>query len=149
MRHRPMPLRSASLALLVAMCAPRARAETLAPSTRLEEADRDAARDDAGESGGLKRTAEPERPCFAVSVQAWSDADDHLSGWGSVDRTARGAGLGCEVKGWAPIDACGQTISAYVADCPDGTFTFTRTEADCYQVLGCRAPREAAADRAR
>ena len=81
------------------------------------------------------------RACFPVSLEVWTahfeDSGSHVIGWASIDPTARFEGLGCQVSGWAPIDPCGRTITAYLADCPDGAFTFTRTEADCNYVLGC------------
>jgi len=39
-------------------------------------------------------------------------------------------------------------ITAYLANCPDGAFTFTKTEADCYYVLGCRDRQDGAASAA-
>lgn len=150
MPHRSMPLRSAGLALLMAMSVPTLLLETPAASAPVED---DASDEEAGVSATHTKTTDRDqvdRPCFPVSVPAWSagsEGNDYLTGWASVDRTAHSAGLGCQVKGWAPIDACGRTIAAYVATCPDGAFTFTKIEADCYYVLGCREPREASAYR--
>jgi hypothetical protein len=84
-----------------------------------------------------------EQACFPVSVEVWAtprfeDSDSYIAGWASIDRTAHFDGRGCQVRGWASIDPCGRTITAYLANCPDGAFTFTKTEADCYEVLGCR-----------
>ena len=81
------------------------------------------------------------RPCFRVFLPEWAAGfhDDPLTGWASVDRTARFVGTSCHVTGWAPAP-CGRKIAVYLATCPDGAFTFTRTESECYSVLGCRDP---------
>jgi hypothetical protein len=83
-----------------------------------------------------------DRACFPVSVEEWTTtrfegSDSHIDGWASIDRTAHFDGRSCQVRGWASIDPCGRTITAYLANCPDGAFTFTKTEADCYEVLAC------------
>ena len=144
-----MGLRSARVALLIAMCAQTVPAGTLAAGIPVEEAETDTARNDAERGAG--EPGRPDRPCFPVSVPVWPAAaqgeESYVSGWASVDRTAHSEGLSCQVKGWAPIESCGRTIPAYVADCPDGVFTFTKTEADCYYVVGCRDPQEAKAGR--
>ena len=87
---------------------------------------------------GLARATSAEQPCFPVSVEVRTEEQDgSVTGWASIDRTARFAGRSCQVKGWAALNSCGRTITAYLANCPDGAFTFTRTEDDCYYVLGC------------
>jgi len=85
--------------------------------------------------------ARRDQACFPVSVEMWTTrfegSDSYVTGWASIDRTAHFEGRSCQVGGWASLDPCGRTITAYVANCPDGAFTFTKTEADCYEVLGC------------
>ena len=96
---------------------------------------------DAATGASTSDPAHADRPCFRVFLPEWAAGfhDDSLTGWASVDRTARFAGTSCHVTGWAP-DPCGQKIAVYLASCPDGAFTFTRTESECYSVLGCRDP---------
>jgi len=81
-------------------------------------------------------------PCFPASVPVWAGRPPgdarYLRGWAFIDPRTRFEGDGCQVRGWAPADPCGRVVSVYVANCPDGTFTFTRTESDCQHVLGCR-----------
>lgn len=151
---RPRGLRSARVALLIVTCAQMVPAGTLAAGIPVEDAETDTARNDAGASdteATVRDPGRPDRPCFQVSVPVWpagaQGEESYVSGWASVDRTAHSEGLSCQVRGWAPIEPCGRTIPAYVADCPDGVFTFTRTEADCYYVVGCRDPQEAKAGR--
>jgi hypothetical protein len=139
-------------ATIIAMCAPTVLAETPAATTRLEGTAPDTTHDDAGAPAPPTRTADPgrldrpcvpaDRPCFPISMPVWAAGfrGDYVTGWASVDRTERFAGRSCQVKGWEAIDPCGRTIPAYLASCPDGAFTFTKTEADCYYVLGCRDP---------
>jgi hypothetical protein len=84
-----------------------------------------------------------DQPCFPVSVEVWSEEHEgSVTGWASINRTARFEGRTCQVKGWASLNSCGRTITAYVANCPDGAFTFTKTAADCYYVLGCSDPQD-------
>jgi len=133
----------------MAMCAGTVHAGTLVASTVLEGSNPDATDDEAAATHTRAvDSRRPDQPCFPVSVPVWAvgfHGEDYVTGWASVDQTAHFAGPSCQVKGWAPIDLCGRTISAYLANCRDGTFTFTKTEADCYYVLGCRDPQKAAA----
>ena len=91
--------------------------------------------------------ARSDQPCFPVSVEVRTEEHDGsvTTGWASVDRTAHFEGRTCQVKGWATINSCGRTITAYLANCPDGAFTFTKTAADCYYVLGCSDRQDGAA----
>ena len=108
----------------------------------------------AASASADRREADPARrdqACFPSSVDVWTTgfegsdsegsdsegSDSYVTGWASIDRTAHFEGRSCQVRGWASISPCGRTIAAYLANCPDGAFTFTRTEADCYEVLGC------------
>ena len=116
-------LGAAGFALLMATCAPTVRAGTLAESPLTDDTDSDAARDDGGAlATETKATAlgRLDPPCFPVSVIMWAPrfpgADTDVTGWGSVDRTARVEGRTCEVRGWAPIESCGRTIPAYRAN---------------------------------
>jgi hypothetical protein len=142
----------ATPATIIAMCAATVLAETPDASARLEGTAHDATHDEAGASTTQTTTGDPEhpdrpclpadRPCFPVSMPVWVagfHGDEYVTGWASVDRTAHFAGRSCEIKGWAP-EPCARRIPAYLANCPDGAFTFTKTEADCYEVLGCRDP---------
>ena len=63
------------------------------------------------------------RECIPVNVELW---------------TAYLEGLDCQIIGWATLVECDRPLSAYLAKCPSGIFTFTRTEADCYYILGCK-----------
>jgi len=93
--------------------------------------------------------ASSDQPCFPVSVEVRTEEHEgSVTGWASINRTARFEGRTCEVKGWAAINSCGRMITAYLANCPDGAFTFTETEADCYYVLGCRDRQDGAASAA-
>ena len=87
--------------------------------------------------------------CFPVSMDVGTDgAEEHdrtVEGWAFIDRAAHFEGRTCQVRGWATINSCGRTITAYLANCPDGAFTFTRTAADCYYVLGCSDRQDGAA----
>jgi hypothetical protein len=82
-----------------------------------------------------------DQACFPISVEVWTTrfegSDRYISGWASIDRTAHFEGRSCQVRGWASITPCGRTVTAYLANCPEGVFTFTKTEADCHEVLGC------------
>jgi len=91
--------------------------------------------------------ARSDQPCFPVSIEVRTEEHDGAvtTGWASINRTARFEGLTCQVKGWAAINSCGRTITAYLANCPDGAFTFTKTAADCYDVLGCSDRQDGAA----
>src|SRR5262245_42924547 len=126
--------------MIAAICASTVRAGTPAAGASLEGVAADASHDDGSPSATPTNTADPgrrNRPCFPVSMPVWAagfHADDYVTGWASVDQTARFEGRSCEIKGWAP-DPCGRMIPVYRASCPDGAFTFTKTEADCYNVL--------------
>ena len=91
--------------------------------------------------------ARAEQPCFPVLVQVRTEDHDSsvITGWASINRTARFEGHTCQVRGWATINSCGRTITAYLANCPDGAFTLTKTTADCYYVLGCSNRQDGAA----
>jgi len=79
-----------------------------------------------------------DQSCFPVSVEVRTEEHDgSVTGWASIDRSARFEGRTCQVRGWAAINSCGRMITAYLANCPDGAFTFTKTWDDCYYVLGC------------
>ena len=79
--------------------------------------------------------------CFPVSMEVRTDGveehDGYVQGWAFIDRAAHFEGRTCQVKGWVSMNACGRRISAYMANCPDGTFTFMTTETDCHYVIGC------------
>jgi|SRR5882724_3129215 len=94
--------------------------------------------------------ASSDQPCFPVSVEVRTEEHDGsvITGWASINRTAHFEGRTCQVKGWAAINSCGRTITAYLANCPDGAFTFTKTAADCYYVLGCSDRQDGAASAA-
>jgi len=90
-----------------------------------------------------------DQACFPVSMEVRTDGveehDGYVQGWAFIDRAAHFEGRTCQVKGWVSITPCGRRITAYMANCPDGAFTFTRTAADCYYVLGCSDRQDGAA----
>ncbi len=85
--------------------------------------------------------ANSDQACFPVSMEVRTDAveehDGYVQGWAFIDRAAHFEGLTCQVRGWVSINPCGRRITAYMASCPDGAFTFMTTEADCHYVIGC------------
>ena len=87
--------------------------------------------------------------CFPVSMDVGTDGveehDRYVEGWAFIDRAAHFEGRTCQVKGWVSMNACGRRISAYMANCPDGTFTFMTTETDCHYVIGCSDRQDGAA----
>ena len=146
MRHATRQLVLAgALAISLTAIAPTVLAEMPAASAPLQGSPPDAAQDDAGATPTRTKSADPGgsvRPCFPVQLPVWGGGfhgADYVRGWASVDQTAHFAGSSCEVKGWV-ADSCARSIPVYLAHCPEGAFTFTRTEADCYSVLGCRDP---------
>ena len=82
-----------------------------------------------------------DKSCFPVSMDVGTDGveehDGYVEGWAFIDRGAHFEGRTCQVKGWVSINPCGRRITAYMASCPDGAFTFMTTEADCHYVIGC------------
>jgi len=90
-----------------------------------------------------------DQTCFPVSMEVGADGvEEHagyVEGWAFIDRTAHFEGRACQVKGWVSINPCGRRITAYVANCPDGGFSFMATEADCHYVIGCGDRQDGAA----
>ncbi len=93
--------------------------------------------------------ANSDQACFPVSMEVRTDAveehDGYVQGWAFIDRAAHFEGLTCQVRGWVSINPCGRRITAYMASCPDGAFTFMTTEADCHYVIGCSDRQDGAA----
>ena len=82
-----------------------------------------------------------DQACFPVSMEVETDGveehDRYVEGWAFIDRAAHFEGRTCQVRGWVSINPCGRRITAYMANCPDGAFTFMTTETDCHYVIGC------------
>ena len=97
-------------------------------------------------------SAGPDQACFPVSMAVRADGaeehDGYVEGWAFVDPAVHFEGRTCQVKGWVSIHPCGRTITAYLANCPDGAFTFVTTEADCRYVIGCSDGSDGAARQA-
>jgi len=93
--------------------------------------------------------ANSDQVCFPVSMEVRTDGveehDGYVQGWAFIDRAAHFEGRTCQVKGWVSINPCGRRITAYMASCPDGAFTFMTTEADCHYVIGCSDRQDGAA----
>ena len=90
-----------------------------------------------------------DQACFPVSMEVRTDGveehDGYVEGWAFIDRAAHFEGRTCQVRGWVSINPCGRRITAYMANCPDGAFTFMTTEADCHYVIGCSDRHDGAA----
>jgi len=90
-----------------------------------------------------------DQACFPVSMEVETDGveehDRYVEGWAFIDRAAHFEGRSCQVKGWVSINPCGRRITAYMATCPEGAFTFMTTETDCHYVIGCSGRQDGAA----
>lgn len=94
-------------------------------------------------------SAGSDQACFPVSMEVRpngvEERDGYVEGWAFIDPAAHFEGRTCQVKGWVSINPCGRRTTAYLANCPDGAFTFTTTEADCHWVIGCGDHQESTA----
>jgi len=136
-RRRRIVPSTATWALAVLVLAPAgvviAGSETAGPQ--------DLPDDPASSEAPATGPAGSDQACFRVSMAVRTDGveehDGYLDGWAFIDRAARVEGHTCQVEGWLSINPCGRRITAYMAHCPDGAFSFTTTEADCRYVIGC------------
>ena len=93
-----------------------------------------------------------DQTCFPVSMDVGTDGveehDGYVEGWAFIDRGAHFEGRTCQVKGWVSMNPCGRRITAYMANCPDGAFTFMTTETECHYMIGCSDRQDGAAHEA-
>jgi len=93
-----------------------------------------------------------DQACFPVSMEVETDGveehDRYVEGWAFIDRGAHFEGRTCQVKGWVSMNPCGRRITAYMANCPDGAFTFMTTETECHYMIGCSDRQDGAAHEA-
>ena len=93
-----------------------------------------------------------DQACFPVSMDVGTDGveehDGYVEGWAFIDRAAHFEGRTCQVKGWVSMNPCGRRITAYMANCPDGAFTFMTTETECHYMIGCSDRQDGAAHEA-